>query len=175
MELPTPMVLKRIDGNPSELSRLENNPGLDEHLFHTEEGCEYQIKNDDGSVIDFYPINTPGHLSDHLIFLVKSKNKWSLFSGDSIVGANSTFFMDYPQYFASLLKTRDLIIKHDIETLYVAHSLTLRTESIALPALKKCEDYIKRRTSRDKQLEKIAFLLARGNLGKFDLNTFYDF
>ena len=83
--------------------------------------------------------------------------------------------MDYPQYFASLLKTRDLIIKHDIETLYVAHSLTLRTESIALPALKKCEDYINRRTARDKQLEKIAFLLARGNLGKFDLNMFYDF
>lgn len=68
-----------------------------------------------------------------------------------------------------------MIIKHDIETLYVAHSLTLRKESIALPALKKCEDYIARRSSRDKQLEKIAFLLARGNLGKFDLNMFYDF
>jgi len=91
------MVMKRIDGNVSELSRLENNPGLDENLFHTEEGCKYEIENEnDGKVIDFYPINTPGHLSDHLIYLMKSNDKWSLFSGDSIVGANSTFFMDYP-------------------------------------------------------------------------------
>lgn len=96
MELPTPMVLKRIDGNTSELGRLENNPGLDEHLFHTEEGCKYEIEEENGKVIEFYPINTPGHLSDHLIYLMKSNDKWSLFSGDSIVGANSTFFMDYP-------------------------------------------------------------------------------
>ena len=107
--------------------------------------------------------------------MMKQNKKWSLFTGDSIIGANSTFFMDYPEYFKSLLKTKDLIIKHEIETLYVAHSLTLKTESIAIPALKKVNDYIDRRASRDKSLEKIAFLLARGNNGKFDLNTFYDF
>jgi glyoxylase-like metal-dependent hydrolase (beta-lactamase superfamily II) len=39
------------------------------------------------------PIHTPGHLSDHLCFLVTDEEgKKSIFTGDHIVGASSTFF-----------------------------------------------------------------------------------
>ena len=153
LDRPTPQVCKFIDGNPSEIARLENNPGLEKHMFHVKEGDVFTVDGLNGP-IEFMPIDTPGHLSDHLCFLIKeiknSAPKYSLFTGDSIIGAASTFFMDYPKYFNSLLKTRDIIEKYNIELIYVAHSLTLKAQSIGLPAKQKVNEYIGRRMARDK-------------------------
>lgn len=46
-------------------------------------------------------IETPGHLSDHLCYLLHEKSKgqtqkYFMFTGDSVIGARSTFFIDYP-------------------------------------------------------------------------------
>ena len=147
-------------------------------MVHVKEGDVFTLEGHNAP-IEFMPIDTPGHLSDHLCYLIKemsnSSPKYSLFTGDSIIGADSTFFMDYPKYFDSLLKTRQIIENHNIDLIYVAHSLTLRKESIALPAKKKVDEYIDRRMTRDKQIERVAFLLARGNLGKFTIDEYYDF
>lgn len=111
LKLPTPKVYKLIDGCPTEKSRLRTNPELKNYLYHTKEGDQFDLE--DG--ISLLPIDTPGHTSDHLCFLMKerigkSKHfKFSIFTGDHIIGAKSTFFMDYPSYFNSLLKTRDII------------------------------------------------------------------
>ena len=41
--LQTPKVYKRLDGNPSELERFKNSPGLENHVLHTEEGSKFEI------------------------------------------------------------------------------------------------------------------------------------
>ena len=106
------------------------------------------------------PIETPGHLSDHLCFelieCIGGKIFKSIFTGDHIIGGDSTFFEDYPAYFASLQKTKKLVEEDQIETLYPAHSVSLYKRDICLPAQEKVDDYIKRREKKDRKLEKIA-------------------
>jgi glyoxylase-like metal-dependent hydrolase (beta-lactamase superfamily II) len=78
-------------------------------LFHIEEGDKFILDK----------INTPGHLPDHLCFLIEETNKKTILStGDHIIGADSvriknilqlinyeqTYFTDYPQYIESLKK-----------------------------------------------------------------------
>jgi len=153
---PAPRVYKRIDGNTCEISRLETNPGLKDHLCHTEEGERFEL---DG--IEFTPINTPGHLSDHLCFLMKEGDKYSLFTGDHIIGASSTFFMDYPNYFKSLVKTKEIIYEKNIEKLYGAHTVSLYLSDVAIDARKKVDEYIDRRSKKDRELERLADHLSK--------------
>jgi glyoxylase-like metal-dependent hydrolase (beta-lactamase superfamily II) len=153
---PKPKVYKRIDGNTCEISRLETNPGLKEHLCHTEEGETFEL---DG--ISLTPVNTPGHLSDHLCFLMNEGGKYSLFTGDHIIGASSTFFMDYPQYFKSLVKTKNIIYEKNIEKLYGAHTVSLYHKDVAIDAKKKVDEYIDRRSKKDRELEKLADHLSK--------------
>ena len=106
---PAPKVYKRVDGCETELQRLTEYPELKQYLHHTEEGDEHKLGGSDCS-ISLYPVNTPGHTSDHLCFLLKEsfpggKNMFNIFTGDHIIGASSTFFLDYVQYFQSLVKT----------------------------------------------------------------------
>ena len=68
--LPKPGVYKRIDKNDSEIERLETSPELIHSLFHTEEGDIFTLDEPDCK-ITIAPIDTPGHLSDHLCFLMK--------------------------------------------------------------------------------------------------------
>jgi len=98
---PAPKVFKRIDGNFSEKMRFKNNPILKTCLFNIKDSDTFHI---DGITIS--PVHTPGHLSDHLCYLIKEPcGTQSLFTGDHIIGANSTYFDDYPSYFESLVKT----------------------------------------------------------------------
>ena len=133
---PKPKVYKLIDGCPTEQSRLRSNPDLVNNLFHTKEGDSFELSPS----ITLFPIETPGHLSDHLCFLMKERQgktkffRYSIFTGDHIIGAKSTFFMDYPAYFESLLKTKDVIEKFKVKTLYGAHSVSLYPKDVALDA-----------------------------------------
>ena len=107
---------------------------------------------------------------------MKENDKYSLFTGDSIIGSDSTFFMDYPSYFSSLLKTKELIVSHDISTLYVGHSLTLHTKDVCLAALPKVSAYIERRVRRDRHLETLAkHLLEEKGTTRFNIDEFYQF
>ena len=98
--------------------------------------------------------------------------KYSIFTGDHIIGAKSTFFMDYPAYFKSLLKTKDIIEKFQVKTLYGAHSVSLYPKDVGLDASQKVNAYIKRRTKKDDKIEKLALKLSQN--GPFDISEFYD-
>lgn len=105
------------------------------------------------------PIETPGHLSDHLCFLYEEKlaskktSTYHMFTGDSIIGGKSTYFEDYVQYFNSLLKTRKIVQDLNFQKFFVAHSNTLYTKDIVFDATAKVQEYISRRERKDKALE----------------------
>jgi len=80
--------------------------------------------------------------------------------------------MDYPAYFKSLLKTKDVIEKFKVKTLYGAHTLSLYTKDVALDAKSKVNEYIQRRTKKDDKIEKLALKLSVD--GPFDITQFYD-
>ena len=141
---------KFIDGNKTEEIRLNDSEIVKKNLYHAKEGDSFILSEtiDDGQTtinLELKPIETPGHMSDHLCFLFKEETiknnvkseKYSIFTGDHIVGATSTFFEDYPSYFDSLLKTQKVISEYDIEHMYVAHSLTLKNKDIGVPAAAK--------------------------------------
>ena len=154
------------------MSRIESSPELKESLVHIKEGDTFPLDD-----LELMPIETPGHTSDHLCFLLKeiievngSKiDKYSLFSGDHIVGASSTYFEDYPKYYDSLVKTRKLIEDMDIEKMYVAHSMSLLRDDVGVDARQKNQVYLKRRQGRDKFLEATALQLCLNQNGKFSL------
>ena len=100
-------------------------------MRHCEEGDSFKIEN-----VSLLPIQTPGHMSDHLCFVVKEDGqKPHIFSGDHIVGATSTYFTDYPEYYDSLVKTQKLIEDQDIDQMFVAHSMSLYKKDVSLNAL----------------------------------------
>lgn len=75
-----------------EKSRFVEHPELDNHLFHTDEKDTYTIIDESGrsKPILFKPIETPGHLKDHLCFLIQQEGEEDiLFTGDHIIGAKS--------------------------------------------------------------------------------------
>ena len=95
-------------------------------------------------------MHTPGHLSDHLCFVTKEPcGLISLFTGDHIIGANSTYFDDYPSYFESLIKTQVVVKNQNISKIYVGHSLSMLQNQIAFSAKDKVKDYLSRRIKRD--------------------------
>lgn len=166
-----PKIYKKVDGNRYEAKRLKNKM-IAEHLHDLREGQSFTLGEGSDSV-QILPIETPGHLSDHLCFeLVENVNGQlhrSMFTGDHIIGGDSTYFEDYPAYFESLLKTKKLVENDDVEALYPAHSVSLHVEDIRLPALKKVSDYIARRVKKDRKLEQIA-----DSLQVFTLEQFFD-
>ena len=103
---PLPKIYKFVDGNESELERYEEHEELKEHLCHVTEESSFEIignvgsgKNTKECRIEIKPIETPGHLSDHLCFLYteqiggdKAPKTHHIFTGDSIIGGKSTFF-----------------------------------------------------------------------------------
>ena len=109
---PRPKVYKLVDGNESELERLTTSPDLDRYLEDVREGTEFVLE-EGSAMVKLLPIETPGHLSDHLCFQFEenfgNEKTVSIFTGDHIIGASSTYFTNYPAYFGSLLKTRELI------------------------------------------------------------------
>ena len=65
---PTPTVHKYIDHNIFEENRCDGNPGLRENLRHCQEGEDFKLDK-----VSLLPIQTPGHMSDHLCFVVKEE------------------------------------------------------------------------------------------------------
>lgn len=108
---PLPQIMKFVNNSAQEQERLKDTPEMKEFIHHTKEGDKFTLTetltNGENMVLDLMPIETPGHLSDHLCFLLKTtkamnrfvKEKYSIFTGDHIVGARSTWFEDYPLYF----------------------------------------------------------------------------
>lgn len=110
---PAPRVFKFKDGNEIEKNRIKEFPQLEENLYHAMEGDSFKLSEVPTHNFNLMPIETPGHISDHLCFLLKeditldgkTTTVKSFFSGDHIIGSISTWFTDYPKYWESLLKT----------------------------------------------------------------------
>ena len=84
-------------------------------------------------------IETPGHTTDSLCFvLVENGKNRVVFSGDHIIGSNSTSYSDYPTYLESLYKVRSL----NSDYLCMAHSLEFEKESIMVDSKVKVNEYI---------------------------------
>lgn len=149
--LDPPQVYKFIDGNLNEETRIENNPGLEDNLFHCEEGDHFVINDvgEDGKKyrIEVLPIETSGHTTDHLNFMMTEEifdddgnvtfKENTMFTGDQIIGTNSTFYGDYPDYYNSLLKIEKMVQENDIKYFFVAHSKGLYPKDCRLHALDK--------------------------------------
>ena len=71
---PTPKIFKKIDGNPSEMERVNENFNIKDNLFNIGEGDCFQISSDKIE-LKLKVIETPGHLSDHLCYLLHEKSK----------------------------------------------------------------------------------------------------
>mgnify|MGYP002634479661 CR=1 FL=1 len=95
-----PQIFKKVDGNVWEERRMKSDlkghmvndlrEGQNITLTHRPEGAM------EADWLKILPIETPGHLSDHLCFeLIESiggKQFKSIFSGDHIIGEASTYF-----------------------------------------------------------------------------------
>jgi glyoxylase-like metal-dependent hydrolase (beta-lactamase superfamily II) len=51
-------------------NRLEEHPDIENFLYNTREGDSFTIENDNGIASQLLPIETPGHIDDHLCFLL---------------------------------------------------------------------------------------------------------
>mmetsp|Transcript_14025 Transcript_14025/g.23828 ORF Transcript_14025/g.23828 Transcript_14025/m.23828 type:complete len:193 (-) Transcript_14025:479-1057(-) len=110
---PTPRVYKYVDGCATELNRVKSYPELKDYIVNVREGDQFLIEseadpalngNGDWGDITIFPIETAGHLSDHLCYLVKEvtpdgSSNFSIFTGDQVIGASSTYFQDYVLYY----------------------------------------------------------------------------
>jgi len=123
------------------------------------------------------PIETPGHLSDHLCFLYEErfdgqvKSTFHIFSGDSIVDGDSVFYQDYPRYYYSLVKTQKLVKEYNCQQLFVAHSSQLKNENIVFDAPSKVKSYVDIRAKKDANLEVISDRLFKQQ-GPFTIDEF---
>ena len=179
---PIPKIYKFIDGNDPELERFEENQDVKEHLRHINEQSSFEMtgklgKSSKDYKITIKPIETPGHLSDHLCFLYTEQLGTApplhhIFTGDSIIGGKSTFFTNYVDYFNSLIKTQKLINDLKIQKLFVAHSLSLYPKDIVFSAPVKVKQYIDRRMKKDKKLEEISEHLGK-KMGAFTIKDIY--
>ena len=102
-------------------------------------------------------IYTPGHISDHMSFLLRHDDESLsnyLFSGDIILGAPSTVVEDLPLYMETLKKLRDEE-EHHFDYVCVPHSVSLGSndaDTVIMDGPKKLDEYIKYREDRIMQL-----------------------
>lgn len=89
-------------------------------------------------------IHTPGHTSDHLVFL--EADAGALFSGDAVVGRGTSFIDppggDLAQYLRSLERMRGL----GARTIYPGHG------PVVFDAAAKLEEYVRHRVEREEQI-----------------------
>ena len=95
-------------------------------------------------------IETPGHYYDHLCFFLETKGQPSvLFTGDHILGSDTTTYVDYSAYMDSLYKLREM---PGIDKICVAHSHDLKLESLLIDAKTKIQHTIDVRLHKDKRM-----------------------
>ena len=101
---------------------------------------------DDGN-ITIEALHTPGHIDDHMAFLLREDK--TLIIGDVILGSPSTSIQDLDAYFKSL----GLVQSLDIDWLLLSHSVALDShEQIRVPAKQKIAEYVEYRVSRMNEL-----------------------
>ena len=70
---PSPKVYKLICNElPTDINRLEEHPDLDHYLMNVRENDEFYIDDGD-SKLKLTVVETPGHIKDHLCFLLEEK------------------------------------------------------------------------------------------------------
>jgi len=75
-----------MDHLQTDQNRMEEHPELVDFLRNTREGDVFSIEGG----LTLLPIETPGHIDDHLCFMLKEPGQETvLFTGDHIIGADS--------------------------------------------------------------------------------------
>jgi glyoxylase-like metal-dependent hydrolase (beta-lactamase superfamily II) len=100
------------------------------------------------SDITIEAIHTPGHINDHMSFMVKFGEKRDLIVGDIVLGTPSAVVDDLSVY----LQTLRALSTRNIDTLLLPHSLAHEAEHVMVPAKPKLAAYIKYREDRLKQI-----------------------
>jgi glyoxylase-like metal-dependent hydrolase (beta-lactamase superfamily II) len=75
-------------------------------------------------------IYTPGHLDDHMSFLIKDETEQILISGDIILGTPSALVQDLDVYLKTLRKLQDF----KIDYILLPHSTSLDPTDVLVPA-----------------------------------------
>ena len=75
-------------------------------------------------------IYTPGHLDDHMSFLIKDETEQILISGDIIMGTPSALVQDLDVYLKTLRKLQDF----KIDYILLPHSTSLDPTDVLVPA-----------------------------------------
>jgi glyoxylase-like metal-dependent hydrolase (beta-lactamase superfamily II) len=75
-------------------------------------------------------IYTPGHLDDHMSFLIKDETEQILISGDIILGSPSALVQDLDVYLKTLRKLQDF----KIDYILLPHSTSLDPTDVLVPA-----------------------------------------
>ena len=75
-------------------------------------------------------IYTPGHLDDHMSFLIKNETEHILISGDIILGTPSSLIQDLDVYLKTLRKLQNL----KIDFILLPHSTSLDANDVLVPA-----------------------------------------
>ncbi|CDW74286.1 metallo-beta-lactamase domain protein [Stylonychia lemnae] len=143
----SPIVLKYVcDNLETDQLRLFEHPDLAQYLFNIREGDVFLM---DDWILK--PIETPGHIKDHLCFLLEQKEQETiLFTGDHIIGSDSTFFMDYPEYLRSLEKIKRMT---NVKKFLMAHSMSFEMKDLLVDAQQKVQQYLDIRKRKDDKLE----------------------
>lgn len=84
---PSPTVYKLITDLVTDINRVSEHPDIEDYLMNVREGDVFEIKEKD-LTLKLTVVETPGHIKDHLCFLLEQKGEETiLFTGDHIIGA----------------------------------------------------------------------------------------
>mmetsp|Transcript_32021 Transcript_32021/g.48999 ORF Transcript_32021/g.48999 Transcript_32021/m.48999 type:complete len:213 (+) Transcript_32021:127-765(+) len=131
-----PQVFKMMDGNRFETSAFEKDPTMGPEvanpqipICHINEGDKFDLKSEAPNIpeLSLRALYTPGHISDHMSFLLEGAPETVLFSGDIILGSPSTVLQDFPTYMETLYSLR----KVQFDKVCVPHSVSLQFEGMA--------------------------------------------
>ena len=123
-----------LTDNSHEREVFTKDPYLKSKVFNIENGQTFQVQDD----IQIESIYTPGHLDDHMSFLIKTPQESILISGDIVLGTPSSVVDDLDVY----LKTLKMLHQINIDFLLLPHSTGMDVSDIIVPAHEKLSAYI---------------------------------
>lgn len=132
-----------LTNNVHERDNFEKYPMIKEHLRTLNDGQSFKF--DDFSLQCVY---TPGHIDDHMSFLLTTESERLLIVGDVVLGSPSAVVEDLDVYLQTLRKLQEMEVDH----LLLPHSVGMSVEDVCVPAKKKLADYIAYREERLAQL-----------------------
>lgn len=140
----TPKIVKKLDGNVFETEFFDRFPEFKDVITQGREGDIYEIE----AGVRLRSLETPGHISDHLSFMLETPKENILVSGDIILGGPSTKVEHMKTYMETLYRLR----KENFDWVCVPHSLDFSPEGVCLPGKEKLEAYIKYREAYEHKL-----------------------